>query len=70
MQHEHSPSATRQPAWTSRFATLSLWTVVVLLAAVGIVLLTVDANLGGILLIAALILAAPAGAASRDRTYV
>lgn len=65
LDHNHG-----RPLWAAPVATAILWTVVIALAVAGAFMLTVHGDTGILLLIAAMIIAAPAAAGSRYRNTV
>ncbi len=54
-----------RPVWASPVAVITLWAAVVALAVVGVMAISVNGDLGGLLFLTALVLAAPAQAAGR-----
>lgn len=69
MQHHFAHHVAHQPVWASPLATVVLWTAVIALAVSGTVMTVTHGDAGILLLVAALIVAAPAAAASRYRSY-
>ena len=69
MQHPYAHHVAHPPVWASPFATDVLWTAVIALAVTGTVMIVTHGDAGVLLLVAALIVAAPAAAASRYRSY-
>ncbi|REC97909.1 hypothetical protein DEU35_2404 [Microbacterium sp. AG157] len=59
-----------QPVWTSAVAVFLLWASVFVLGLSGLAMLTVHGDTGALLLIAALIAAAPAAALSQQRSSI
>ncbi|MEX8034070.1 hypothetical protein AB6V29_13620 [Microbacterium sp. 20-116] len=60
----------QQPVWTGAAAVFLLWTSVLVLGLSGLAMLTVHGDTGALLLIAALIAAAPAAALSQRRSSI
>lgn len=60
----------QQPVWTGAAAVFLLWTSVLVLGLSGLAMLTVHGDTGALLLIAALIAAAPAAALSQQRSSI
>ncbi|MCI9858212.1 hypothetical protein [Microbacterium proteolyticum] len=69
MQHPYAHHVIHQPVWATPLATVVLWTAVIALAAAGAVMIITHGDAGVFLLVAALIVAAPAAASSRYRSY-
>jgi hypothetical protein len=68
MQHPYAHHVADRPAWAT-LATVVLWTAVIAFAVAGLAIITMHGDTGVFLLVAALIVAAPAAAASRYRSY-
>jgi len=58
------------PTWTVTAASILLWAVVLVLAVTGVWMLSVHGDVGAVLLVAALIMAAPAAAMSQRSNSV
>lgn len=65
LDHNHG-----RPVWATPVATAILWTAVIALAVAGLFMLTVHGDTGVLLMVAAMIVAAPAAAATRYRNTV
>ncbi len=68
MQHPYAHHVAHQPVWASPLATVVLWTAVIALAVAGVVMIYTHGDAGVLLLVAALIVAAPAAASSHYRS--
>lgn len=71
MQHPyaHHVDVASHPVWASPLATLVLWATVIVLSVTGVVMTYTHGDAGVFLLVIALIVAAPAAAASHYRSY-
>lgn len=69
MQHPYAHHVAHHPVWESPLTAVVLWTAVIALAVAGVVMITTHGDAGVLLLVVALIVAAPAGAASHYRSY-
>lgn len=67
MRNEFSESAVDRPILTSALVSAVAWLVVVVLALAGVMMLAVHGNTGALLLVCALVVAAPAAAISQHR---
>ncbi len=70
MRSEYLDHDYGRPLWATPVATAILWTAVIALAVAGLFMLTVHGDTGVLLMVAAMIIAAPAAAASRYRNTV
>ncbi|WP_150957502.1 hypothetical protein [Microbacterium testaceum] len=70
MRNTYMQQANSVPIWATPLVAALLWTAVVVLAIAGIAMLTVHGDTGVLLFVAALVVAAPAAAASRLRSYL
>lgn len=69
MQHPYAHHVAHRPAWATPLATVALWAAVIAFTLAGLTVMTMHGDMGVFLLVAALIVAAPAAAASRYRSY-
>jgi hypothetical protein len=69
MQHPYAHHVAHRPTWATPLATVVLWTAVIAFAVAGLAMIPLHGDTGALLLVAALVVAAPAAAASRYRSY-
>jgi len=67
MRNENMQSETGRTIWTNVAAIVLVWTAVVALALAGLTMLSVQGDMGALMLVAALVIAAPAAAMSQQR---
>ncbi|MDQ1083862.1 MULTISPECIES: hypothetical protein [Microbacterium] len=68
MHHPYAHHVAHRPVWATPLATVVLWTAVIAFAVAGAVTIPFHGDAGAVLLVAALIVAAPAAAASHYRS--
>ncbi len=67
MRNEIMQFETGRAIWTNVIAIVLVWTAVVALALAGLTMLSVRGDMGALMLVAALVIAAPAAAMSQQR---
>ncbi|WP_144785408.1 hypothetical protein [Microbacterium sp. BH-3-3-3] len=67
MRNENMQFETGRAIWTNVVAIVLVWTAVVALAPAGLTMLSVQGDMGALMLVAALVIAAPAAAMSQQR---
>lgn len=70
MRNENMQFETGRAIWTNVVAIVVVWTAVVALALAGLTMLSVQGDTGALMLVAALVIAAPAAAMSQQRNSV
>ncbi len=70
MRNDYTQQASALPLWATPLVTIMLWAAVVVLTLAGVVMLTIHGDTGVLLIVAALVVAAPAAASSRHRSYL
>ncbi len=70
MRNENMQFETGRAIWTNVVAIVLVWTAVVVLALAGLTVLSIQGDMGALMLVAALVIAAPAAAMSQQRNLL